>query len=687
MPEIRKPNRQIGAYGKAKGDFSASIQAEQATANMYDQLTNTALRVSDMAVTNAVNAEIRESALEGEMKGVQATRIEGTEYDKEGNVTKLGSFKGYEKEDEIFKWGVASNKSAKASFEANVNARASSAIKELSETANGNTDLYDDVAKRYMSSTTAELDDERQRDYAVNAWAKYTNQYRANVSADGIQREIKKAKDGWEQGRPTFEEDYGVLLQSISRDKAQTRIARQGGDDKLANELSMKVKKKESTLDKFMKARLAKAEGAVQLGALTLEQVVANTHSDITKAVVTTSKREYNEAQNFEDKARIINNVKALPERAFEDDTNMEQWFMSPRRKEKLLKALDDQELQEQKMWKSERAREDAEYEIVKKELMDDINSQMLDDNMNEKTLEDLGDALELGFIKHKEYGDYRDRLLNGNPVTNDNLTTYAEIETNVEDWDASKIAQRGDLTDGSKRKLISQRARWEEEGKEWMRLPAYTAGRGIIRDSYGFPDKGIMPDFLTHAKRKRYTEMTELEQEYRALVQESVDKGDRYNGVKIAEDLMKNQKEDLTSTLHGKYADIKLIKHKALVEEAKKTGESLNEILKKQIDRNPDTYYDARRGGAPELRPEKAETERERQVRNRKPLSQEEIDEAKALGDSIGVDAVMRQRKEETREETSAERKARIKESVKTMTYEEFEEMLETGKVPNGRN
>ena len=92
---------------KDTSNLSASVKSANASARMYDELTDSFLQLGDVATTSAINAEIRNATLEGEIKGIEGTRKDADR-----------SYKGYEKEPEIFKWDIASNKASKASFEA-----------------------------------------------------------------------------------------------------------------------------------------------------------------------------------------------------------------------------------------------------------------------------------------------------------------------------------------------------------------------------------------------------------------------------------------------------------------------------------------------------------------------------------------------------------------------------------------
>jgi len=124
------------------------------------------------------------------------------------------------------------------------------------------------------------------------------------------------------------------------------------------------------------------------------------------------------------------------------------------------------------------------------------------------------------------------------------------------------------------------------------MTLPAYRGGKDVIRDTYGFPEKGIMPEFLTKASRDKYTEMNEIQHEYRAVVQESVAKGERYNGIAIAEELMSRQKSDVRSSMYGKYVDNKVLRKSDMVNAKKTTGQNLKNIMSRQYEKFPDTKF-----------------------------------------------------------------------------------------------
>ena len=63
MPKANRTQR----YGvKDKSTLNASVNASKASAKMYDELTNSFMKLSDIATTSAINAEIRDSTLEGD---------------------------------------------------------------------------------------------------------------------------------------------------------------------------------------------------------------------------------------------------------------------------------------------------------------------------------------------------------------------------------------------------------------------------------------------------------------------------------------------------------------------------------------------------------------------------------------------------------------------------------------------
>ena len=568
--EIRRANRTQRFGVRDNSNLTASIKASQASANMYDEMTNSFLKLSDVATTSAINAEIRDSALEGEMKGVEGTR-----------QTEDGAFKGYEKDTEIFKWDVASNKASKASFEAGVSGRASSSMKNLAKEVNGNKEAYETVAKQMLDDSLKNVSDEQQRQHITNSYAKSYNQNMGTVSTKYIQIASKQAKDGWDAGRESFEEDYGVKLQSMERNKRKLREAQLAGDAEFMNYYMDKIEEDGKSLSEFAKARTNKANGALQFGVITTEEVERDVKADIVKAINTSSVQSYRMAETEEDKNRLISEIDRIPDS-----------IMSPKNKASLMNALHDEELQEQKMWKSSVARDDKEYNMDKKVSLDTINLNMLDDNLDEQTLVDLKDALTLGYVNEKEYQDYRNRITNGSPVERDEWSAYTEVVNNVESYSASDIANMNGLTDATKKKFIGDRMTWEEEGNEWMTLPAYRGGKDVIRDAYGFPEKGIMPEFLTKASRDKYTEMNEIQHEYREAIQQAVAKGERYNGMAIAEELMARQKSDVRSSMYGKYVDSKVLRKNDLVNAKKTTGGNLKNILARQYEKFPNTKF-----------------------------------------------------------------------------------------------
>jgi len=426
-------------------NLSASIDATKASANMYDELTNSFLKLSDVATTSAINAEIRESTLEGEMEGIEGTR-----------QTEDGAFKGYDKKTEIFKWDVASNRAAKASFEAGVSSRASSAIKNLSKEVNGNKEAYETVSKRLLEDSLKNVSDPQQRQHIANSYAKSYNQNMQTVSTKYIQIASKQARDGWDAGRESFEEDYGAKLQSKARNELKLRDAQLHGDTEFMNYYMDKIEEDEKSLSNFAKARKSKANGALQFGVITTEEIDRDVKADIVKAINTSTVQSYRTAETEEDKNKIISEI---------DRTH--DSIMSPKNKASLIDALHNEELHEQKMWKSSIARDDKEYKIDKKITMDTINLNMLDDSLDEETLTNLKDALKLGYINEKEYQDYRSRLVNGTPVERDEWSKYTEVINNIESYDASAIANTNGLTDATKKKFIGERMAWEEEGNE----------------------------------------------------------------------------------------------------------------------------------------------------------------------------------------------------------------------------
>lgn len=575
---IKKADR-TQRYGvRDNSNLSESVKASMASARMYDQLTNSFLQLSDVATTSAINAEIRDATLEGELKGGEGVQQED------------GAFKGYEPDTEIFKWDVASNKASKASFEAGVSSRASSTLKSLSKEVNGDKDAYQTVSKRLLEDALKNVDDPNQRQHITNSYAKSYNQNMGTVSTRYIKVEGDKAKLGWEAGRISFEDDYATKSQEIDRLRKDVHFALKDGDMEEADRLIDKIKVDENSLKSFANARRMKAEGALQLGVITTEEINRDTHADIVKAITASSVQSYAMAETEREKNKIIRDIQHMPESKSEGN---ELLYMSPQNKQNFMKAVEDQELQDQKMWKSNIARSDKEYTIDKKESLDTINLNMLDDELDDQTLTELGDALSLGYVDEKEYQDYRNRILNGSPVTRDTWSNYTELANNVETYNVSDIANMQGLTDATKKKFIGERLAWEEEGNEWMTLPAYKGGKDVIRDAYGFPEKSLFIS-MGNVERDKYTEMNELQYEYRQRVQESVDKGERYNGIAIAEELIKVRKTDMRSKLFGNYVDNKVLTTKDLRDAKKIIGTNLKSIMETQFEQFPDTKFES---------------------------------------------------------------------------------------------
>ena len=576
--QIKRADR-TQRYGvRDNSNLSASINASEASAKMYDQLTNSFLQIADTATTSAINSEIRESTLEGEMKGIEGTQQED------------GAFKGYEPETEIFKWDVASNKASKSSFEAGVASRASTNMKSLSKEVNGNKEAYETVTKQLLDDALKNVDDPQQRQHVTNSYAKSYNQNMGTVSMRYIKVEGDRAKLGWEAGRITFEEDYATKLQEIDRLRKDAHYAIKAGDMDEYDRLISKVDIDERSLELFANARRMKAEGALQLGVLTVEEINRDTHADVVKAITASSVQSYMMAETEAEKNKIMRKILTMPESKSVDN---ELLYMSPQNKQKFMKAVEDQELQDQKMWKSKITRSEKEYAIDEKKSLDVINLDMLDDELDEQTLVKLGDALTLGYVDEKEYQDYRSRILNGSPVKRDMWSNYTDVANNIETYDVSAIANMQGLTDSTKKKFISDRLAWEEEGNEWMTLPAYRGGKDVIRDAYGFPEKSLFIS-MGNVERDKYTEMNELQHEYRKRVQEAVDKGERYNGIAIAEELIKVQKTDMRSKLFGNYVDNKVLTTKDLREAKKVTGANLERIMQAQYEKFPDTKFES---------------------------------------------------------------------------------------------
>ncbi len=571
MPKAKQKQKY---FVKDNSNINESINSAQASANMYDQLTDSFLQLSDIATTSAINAEIRDSDLEGEMSG-----IEGSRKDEDG------SFKGYDKKSELFTWDVASNKASKASFEANVSGRASSTMKTLAKDVDGNKQTYKNVSQELLNNALKNVTDEQQRQHITNAYAKSYNQNMSTVSARYMVREAGMAKMGWDDGRTTFEEDYSVKLSSIARDGQKLATATQDDDrDKMTYYMD-KIDESREQLVGFKKARISKGQGGIQLGVLTEESVEANTHADIVKAIGTSITQSYSEAGSVEDKTAIRAQVANMPEGK---GTTEEVYYMSPTSKKAILEALDSKELQEQKMWSSIKSRGDKEFAIEKKSAVSEIQTGLVLEP--DDTIEKIEDAFKAGYISLSERKAYLSHAVGGSEVERDSWGTYTDVKGNVEDFTIEEISNMTNLTDATKRKFIADRMAWEEEGVEWMSAPDYREGKNVIKETYGYPDASILPEFIDPKKKQRYIEMQGVIQQYRDEVRASVAKDARGNSVAIAERLLKIQKDDITSKLRPLYKEDKIVTKAHLDEEVKETGKGVIEIMKRQVDQFPES-------------------------------------------------------------------------------------------------
>ena len=541
MAEMRKASRKQGFGVKDRSNLSASAQAAKASAAMFDQLTNSFLKISDVATTSAINAKIRDRTLEGEMEGVA-----GSVKDKDG------SFKGYTKQTEVFKWDVASNKAAKTSFESNVTARASSSMKTLSKEVDGDRFMYDTVATRYLEDALLNVDDKQQRQHITNSYAKSYNQNMPTVATRSLKKEGDKAKSSWDDSRDAFKEDVGVVMSSFYKAQDDYRQAKLDGDRDGMLEAQENLERYAEQLGQLRGNRESEGDGGVMYGTLTIDGVKADTADDIFEGYKVATVKQYRTAETYEDKQRVRDSVEES------DDS-----ILPPNRKSEILKAIDEELAHENAMESARYTKDERDLVQAKRVTnettrMDIVDAWLSQDFLNEDEFATLQDDIAsqidedwaAGFLTTPERDKYKELMRNGDPVTVDDPVVYADIFNNLEAYELFDITESDKLTFQSKKELIKS---WKDmnENEQWMKAPAYRESKTMIKEAFGFSEQSILPEFLDHKTERKRKEMSNLLQQYTAQVREKVLAGEVANHYEIAEALLSKARDNVWSAIN----------------------------------------------------------------------------------------------------------------------------------------
>lgn len=544
---------------RADVNLSASINAARASAAMYDELTNQSLRLMDTAITAATNSEIRVSAEEGELVGIEASRVN----------PETGSFEGYINEPEVFKWDVAVNKAAKSSFEANVSTRAMSMLKQVAAEADGDVGVFNRISKEIMSRSVSGLVDEGQQKYSTNEFAKAYNQLLPGVMNRGRTKQGELALNGWKDGQKVFRNDIGVTMKLYFKAQDEYRAAESDGDTESMSNAEMDMQRYKEQFNTLKTRRYKSAEGGIELGVLNVDGVYVDVEDAIFEGRKDATVEYFRSTEDYVEKQMIRKSVVD----ASDDE-------LSPMRKSELLKVLDDELAHENAMVSAEYTQMTRERDELTRDANNALRTGILDlwashETMSHDEFVDWQDEITAninefygsGYLSQSERENYITMLRNGDVVAEDDATVYGEFLDNLEEYDLEDITTNQFLTFQTKKELT---AKWidQNENEQWMKSPAYREGKDRIREAFGFYEKSILPQSLTHTQERQRKEMTAMIEAYRTQVRETIAAGEQASHYDIVSSLLDKARGNEYSSIvrsdrpyEGKvktYADIK---------------------------------------------------------------------------------------------------------------------------------
>jgi len=359
------------------------------------------------------------------------------------------------------------------------------------------------------------VDDERQKQHISNAYDASYAQNLHTVTTQGLKLEKVRLTDSWKHSRKEFGDRLALKNMVIAEQHKVTNRGDLTEDEYMT--ANHKLNKARAERQEMIDQRMTSSIPAINIGALTLDQVKADTREDIVNGTVESMKYEMRntpEDQRYK-KANDISNYPLDHLSTLEKDVV----------KKKMYKYIAD----ENSAVANDQARKDAELKLSKVSSNNEARGGIIELQAVQKTLapeeylkasselkQGILDDYEVGFLTNTEKDYYLERVRNGDPVKEDNASVYRGFRTQLEITPYEKIEKNPYLTVGTKKKLIDLKAKLVDEGETWMKPPAYKEGKEAIMKAYGFTEALMFEVVEGKQKQAMNQEMITLLEDYK---------------------------------------------------------------------------------------------------------------------------------------------------------------------------